>query len=95
MRQFLLFIVIICLASYVGAEVKKWKEEKVYIYKWQSTVSDYSRAMDTLDKLFLPIVGKSLSVDQSEAYKSLLINQIKRVWGRPVLDSIIVKSIEP
>lgn len=29
---------------------------------------------------------------QAEYYKNILITQINRVWGRPILDSIVTKK---
>lgn len=60
---------------------------KVYVFKMIIPAQQLQPTMDTLD-LVLGMFGKSLSVDQSEQYKTLAVRNIRRLIGSPVLDSI-------
>lgn len=64
---------------------------KVYVFKMTIPATQLQPTMDTLD-LVLNMMGKSLSVDQSEQYKTLAVRNIRRLIGSPQLDSITSKK---
>lgn len=104
MKQLASFLGFIIFVSAISAGVRNGTGEPVmvdttipkyrYIMKAEIPSGQYFASLDTIHSI-IPIIGKTLIVDDAEYWRSLLINQIIRLtqYARP--DSVKIENKKP